>query len=146
MNYSRLVMAAVVAWVVSLPLGYFINTVLFAGLAAANAAAMRPEAALYAKLPYGFAALLIGFLAFAYMYAKGYEGGSGVAEGFRFGILVGILVVGFGTVWQYVMFPINWQLSAATIADSIVEAAIYGAIIGAIYKPTGIAAARPAAI
>jgi len=141
MNYARLSMAAVVAWVVSIPIGFLVNNVLFVGLIASNAAALRPEAALMSKLPYGLVVLLAGFFAFAYIYAKGYEGRNGVAEGVRCGLALGVLVLGFGIVWQYVIFPITWQLAAGLMVDTIVELAIYGAIIGAIYKP----AASPAA-
>ena len=46
MNFGRIAAAAVVAWIVSLGLGFFVNDVLLAGIAAANAAVMRPEAEL----------------------------------------------------------------------------------------------------
>jgi hypothetical protein len=135
MNLARVVAAAVVAWIVSLPVGYIVNTFLFAGLNQANQAVMRPGADLTAKLPLGFVFLLLGFFAFAYMYAKGYEGGSGIMEGVRFGLCAGTLIVGFGVIWQYIVFPITGGLAVATVIDSIVEATLYGAIVGAIYKP-----------
>ena len=135
MNVGRLVAAAVVAWLVAIGLGYAVNEVLLAGLYDANAAAFRPEAALMAKLPYGFGVMLVALLAFTFMYAKGYEGGNGVMEGLRFGLLVGLIVCGFGTVWYYVTIPITKELGFAMLADSIVEPAIYGAIVGAIYQP-----------
>jgi hypothetical protein len=89
--------------------------------------------------------LLVGFFAFAYAYAKGYEGGSGVMEGVRFGVVIALVVTGFGLVWMYVQFPITATLAGASIIDSIVEFAIYGAIVGAIYKPLGTSAKRAAA-
>ena len=135
MNFGRIAAAAVVAWIVSLPLGFVVNDVLLADITAANAAAMRPEAQVMANLPLGFAFLLLGFFAFAYAYAKGYEGGNGVVEGIRFGVLIAIVVCGFGLVWQYVIYPINGTYVAAIMIDSVVELSIYGAIVGAIYKP-----------
>jgi hypothetical protein len=137
MNLARVAAAAVVAWIVSIVVGYVVNTYLFAGLNQANQAVMRPEADLMAKLPLGFVFLLLGFFAFAYMYAKGYEGGSGIVEGVRFGLCAGTLIVGFGVIWQYIVFPITGALAVATVIDSIVEAALYGAIVGAVYKPAG---------
>ncbi|PWT85638.1 MAG: hypothetical protein C5B57_02585 [Blastocatellia bacterium] len=135
MNLARVAAAAVVAWIVSIPVGYVVNTFLFAGLNQANQSAMRPEADLTAKLPLGFVFLLLGFFAFAYMYAKGYEGGSGVVEGARFGLCAGTLIVGFGIIWQYIVYPITGSLAVAAVIDSIVEAVLYGAIVGAVYKP-----------
>ena len=137
MNFARVAAAAVVAWVVSLPVGFLVNDVLLAGLYAPNAAAMRPEAEMMATLPLGFVFLLIGFFAFAYAYARGYEGGNGVMEGLRFGLLVAVIVTGFGMIWHYVLYPITGSLAAAMIIDSILGLALYGAIVGAIYKPAG---------
>src|SRR5688572_18044506 len=137
MNYARVAVAAVVAWIVSLVIGFVVNTVLLADLAAANTPPMRAEAELMGLLPLGFVFVLVGFFAFAYAYAKGYEGGSGVMEGVRFGVLVALIVIGFGLIWQYVLYPINGTLAAALIVDSIVEFAIYGGVIGAIYRPVG---------
>jgi hypothetical protein len=90
--------------------------------------------------------LLVGFFAFAYAYAKGYEGGNGVVEGIRFGVLVSLIVIGFGLIWQYVMFPITATYAAAIVIDSIVELALYGAIVGAIYKPAVVPARKAAAV
>ena len=135
MNFPRIASAAVVAWIVSLGLGFLVNSVLLVGIFAPNAAIMRPEAELTANLPLGFVFLLIGFFAFAYAYARGYEGGNGMMEGIRFGVVVALVVTGFGLIWQYVMFPITGSMAAALIIDSIVEFAIYGAIVGAIYRP-----------
>ena len=140
MNLARVAAVAVVAWVVSLGVGFFVNYVLLADLVRANAAAMRPETDVTANLPLGFGFLLVGFFAFAYAYAKGYEGGNGVVEGIRFGVITGLIIVGFGVIWQYVVYPISGALTVAMIVDMIVEAAIYGAIVGAIYRPAGIAA------
>jgi hypothetical protein len=146
MNFGRIAAAAVVAWIVSLAVGFVVNDVLLVGIAAANVSVLRPEADLMGNLPIGFAFLLVGFFAFAYAYAKGYEGGNGVVEGIRFGVLVSFIVIGFGLIWQYVMFPITAAYAVATVIDSIVELALYGAIVGAIYKPVPKASARAAAV
>jgi hypothetical protein len=137
MNLKRVAAAAVVAWIVSIPVGFLVNNVLFAGLTAGNQAALRPEAELMARLPLGLVVLLFGFFAFAYMYAKGYEGGGGIGEGIRFGACAGTVIVGFGIVWQYVIYPITGTLSVAMIVDSMIEAMLYGAIVGVMYKPIG---------
>jgi len=145
MNFARIAAAAVVAWIVSIPVGFLVNNVLLTDVYAPNAAAMRPEADMMGNLPLGFVFLLIGFFAFAYGYAKGYEGGNGVVEGVRFGVLVALVVIGFAMIWMYVMFPISGTMVTAMIIDTIVELAIYGAIVGAIYKPAAGSARRVAA-
>ena len=63
-------------------------------------------------------------------------------EGVRFGVVVALVVIGFGVIWQYVAFPIDGAMAVAGIIDAIVELAIYGAIVGAIYRPAGAGAGR----
>jgi hypothetical protein len=100
-----------------------------------HASAMRPEAEASAILPIGFAFALIGFFAFAYAYAKGYEGGSGAQEGLRFGVLIGIVLCCFGSIWDYMVWPVSPTLAALWMVDFLVEFALYGLIVGVVYKP-----------
>jgi hypothetical protein len=135
MNFARVAASALAAWAVSIPVGYVVNEILLKDLYAANAAAMRPPEAVMANVPLGFVATLVGFFVFAYMYAKGYEGTSGPVEGIRFGVLVALLMCCFAIVWQYVVYPISASMLVAMVIDVIAETALYGAIVGAIYKP-----------
>src|SRR5687767_15947462 len=73
MNFARIALAAVAAWIVSLPVGYVINDFLLADIYEANRSALRSSADVTANLPLGFAFVLVGFFAFAYAYAKGYR-------------------------------------------------------------------------
>ncbi len=135
MNFSRIALAAIVAWVVSIPVGYVVNEIILKDLFQANAAAFRPDDVLMSMLPIGFAFMLVGFFVFAYAYAKGYEGGSGVMEGIRFGVIIGLLIDCFAISWWYVTVPMDSTLAMAMMVDNIVEPAMYGAIVGALYKP-----------
>ncbi|MGE0393048.1 MAG: hypothetical protein AB7I25_06100 [Vicinamibacterales bacterium] len=134
MNVKRLAMGVIAAWVVSIILGYVVNEILLKGLFEANAAAFRPEAELMANLPVGFGFMLLGFCVFGYMYVKGYEGGSGVGEGARFGAMVGVLLSVLSVNWIWATMPISVTLAAAMMIDYVVEYAIYGAIIGGLYR------------
>jgi hypothetical protein len=137
MNYSRLALAAIVAWVASLVIGYAVNTYLLAEIYAAHAFLFRPESEM--NLSLGFGVQLLGFFVFAYMYAKGYEGTNELQEGLRFGVLVGLLFICFALVWTYVVQPVSARLAAYWIVDSLVEMAIYGTIVGSIYRPRAVA-------
>ena len=144
MNFPRIALAAVSAWIVSLAVGFFMNDFLLADLLAANQSAMRSEAELAVRLPVGLAFLLVGFFAFAYAFAKGYEGTDGVTEGVRFGVLVGLVVLGFANVWQWVVYPVTSGVLFAAVISSIVQMALYGAIVGWIYRPAGTAMEKAA--
>jgi hypothetical protein len=139
-NFPRVAMAAVAAWVLYLGVSYLVHGVLLKDLYLQYRAVMRPEAEASAILPIGFAFALVGFFAFAYCYAKGYEGGAGIQEGLRFGVLVGILLCSFAKIWEYMVWPADTRLITAWMVDLIVEFALYGMVVGSIYK--GTAAAR----
>lgn len=144
MNFARVAMAAVAAWVVSIPVGYVVNEILLKDMMVANAAAMRPNEVVMSLLPLGFGFTLVGFFAFAYAYAKGYEGGSGTMEGIRYGVLIAVMLDCFGIIWYYIVFPITGALSVAMLIDAIFEFALYGAIVGTIYKPAHVPSRAPA--
>jgi len=134
-NFGRVAAAAIAAWVVYLGVSPLVNNVLLADLYAQHARVFRPQAEMNVAL--GLAAALAGFFVFAYAYAKGYEGGAGVVEGLRFGVVVGLLLAAFSVAWNYVVLPVSGALAAAWIVDVIVEMAIYGAVVGLVYRPRG---------
>jgi hypothetical protein len=134
MHYGRVVAAAIVAWLAYLVVSPIANNVLLADLYAQHAAVFRPQAQM--NLVLGFAASAAGFLVFAYAYAKGYEGGVGAVEGLRFGVIVGLLLSCFSVVWNYVVLPLSGALAVAWVADTIAEMAVYGLVVGLVYRPT----------
>jgi len=136
MNYARIALAAVAAWIASLGLRYLIHDIWLAHLYAANAWAFRHAEEIAPLLPIGFTAQLVACFAFAFAYAKGYEGdGSGIGEGVRFGLVVAVVIDGFAVVWNYVTEPIAARLGVLQLVASIGELGVYGAIVGAIYQP-----------
>ena len=136
MNYGRIVLAAIAAWIVSIGLGYLINSVWLLHVYQANAWAFRRAEDTVALLPIGFGAQFAAFVAFAYAYARGYDGeGSAILEGMRFGLVVAIMIDGFAIVWNYVTEPIAPRLGALQMLEHIGEFGVYGAIVGTIYRP-----------
>jgi hypothetical protein len=144
MNFPRVAVAAFAAWLLYMGMGYLVHGVLLKDVYLEYAAAMRPEAEANAILPFNFGMALVGFFAFAYAYAKGYEGGNGLQEGLRFGVLIGIMLCSFVTIWEYMVWPVGSGLLAAWLIDYIVEFALYGIVVGLIYKRVVVAARRPA--
>jgi len=146
MNFPRLAVAAFAAWVAFVALGFLVNTVLLADLYHQHAAVMRPQDQAIRLMPFAFGLSLVGFFAFSYAYAKGYEGGNGIQEGLRFGVLVGLMLCSFAAVWYYLSWPASTQLFLAWVIDFIVEFSIFGMIVGAIYKPRPTATRRGSAL
>ena len=135
MNYGRIALAAVAAWIVSIGLGYLINNVWLLRLYQANAWAFRRTEQITPLLPLGFGLQLLAFGAFAYAYARGYHGtGSRIGEGVRYGLVIAIMIDGFAIVWNYVTEPIALRLGILQLIEHVGEFGVYGAIVGLIYR------------
>ena len=133
MDFGRVAIAAVTAWVVFLLVSTLLSPALLGEFYQRHASLFRRPADQNGVI--GFAAAFFGFFVFAYAYAKGYEGGGRASEGMRFGVLVGLLIASFSLAWAYVLLPISPGFAAAAVIDTIVEMAIYGVVVGLIYRP-----------
>ena len=142
MNFPRVALAAVASWVAYLGVSFLVHGVLLADLYSQHAAHARPPDAQMEILPAAFGLALVGFFAFSYAYAKGYEGSNGIQEGLRFGVLVGILLSCFAGIFQYMVWPVSASVLAAWLIDYVLEFAFYGIIVGAIYRPVAVAHTR----
>ena len=72
-------------------------------------------------------------LIMAYIYPKGFEGGSPLAEGLRFGTLLGLF---YGIPFAFffgTMFPIGFDAILVTTLISTLEIAAGGLLIGLVY-------------
>ena len=98
-------------------------------------AVYRASDAVMGYMPFGFAGTFIAMLALAMIYAKGYEGGSGVAEGARFGILIGIFVACTHVVDNYVTLNIGGKLSAELAVASCFQWIAVCIVVGLVYRP-----------
>jgi hypothetical protein len=134
MNYARLVAAAVAATIFDAIYGFVVYGQALAGIFGRYPGVYRPADDM-SHMPVLVAAIFVGTLAAAYIYAKGYEGGSGVAEGVRFGAAVGIFVgVYFGGV-SWAVLNIGRDLGPVLIIVGVIEWFFVGVIIGLLYKP-----------
>src|SRR5262249_33425207 len=105
----------------------------------------RSFEAVSSMMPLMFASSLLGFVAVAYIFAKGHEGGSGVKGGVWFGIVLagGFLFLVF--VPSYAIFQIDQAISAEMAVAGGVELVIDGVVLGLVYKPAPSGASARAA-
>ena len=142
MNYTRLAVAAVVATIVDMIYGYVVYGVVLAGEFGRYPGVFRAMEAVTPNLALMAAGVLVAMLALAYIYGKGYEGGSGFQEGMRFGGLVGIFGAGYIAVGDYVVMNIGRRVAVAMAVAGLVEFAVVGITIGLMYKPAAKASVR----
>ena len=146
MNYGRLALAAVAAWVVDAVYGFIVYGTILSGEFGRYPAIYRPNDVAPGYMPILFGGILLAMLVASYIYAKGYEGGSGVQEGMRFGVLVGLLVFGYVGVVNYAILNIGRRLAGSLGIAGLVEWTIAGIVIGAVYKPAAQTRTRNAAM
>ena len=142
MNYSRLALAAVIATVVDAVYGFVVYGNVISGEFGKYPAIYRSAESQTAYLPLMFVGLLFAMLVASYLYAKGYEGGNGMQEGMRFGVLVGLVMVGYVAGVNYAIMNIGKRMAVYYGLAALVEWVIVGVIIGSVYRPPASRAAK----
>ena len=135
MNYARLALAAVAATIFDAVYGFLVYGMLLAPEFARYPGVYRSNEAGQAFLPLMFCGLLMAIVAVAVVYAKGYEGGSGAAEGARFGFLLGVFVVFAFAAVNYAVLNVGRKIAVMTAAAGFVEWLAIGVVIGLVYRP-----------
>lgn len=132
MNIKRFVLASLAVFAVFQLLDIVIHGVILSGDYRANSGLWRPdmESLMWIMM---LASLALSFL-FVYIFTRGYEG-KGVLEGVRYGLLIGLLMMGIGAVNQYVVYPVPFMLVVKWFIFGMIEFAIAGVVAAFIYRP-----------
>lgn len=138
MNYSRLVLAALGGMVASFAVGFLVLWLVPAVIEEGHKypAVFRPEEEMMTVMPVGIVASFIAILVAAIIFAMMRRRGSGVAEGARFGVLLGVFVVCAFVLHNYVNLNIGLKLALGQAAAYFLQWTIVGIVIGLIYKPS----------
>jgi hypothetical protein len=137
MNYSSLGLAALGATIAYFAFG-FVVLWLVPGLikeAHKYPAVFRPVEEMKTVMPIGMIATFIAILVAGMIFAMMHQGGSGMMQGARFGMLIGIFVVCALVLHNYVNLNIGLKLVLGQAVVYFVQWTIVGIIIGLIYKP-----------
>ncbi len=138
MNYSRIILAALGGFVAYLAVGFVVFALTAATMKrefAKYPAVYRPQESMKGVMPFGMAAMLVAILVLAVLYALVYRGGSGLAEGARFGALIGLFVVCAFVVHNWMMLNIESKLTLYQAVSYFVQWVVVGVAIGLIYRP-----------
>ncbi len=145
MTLRRIAVPALVAWLVDGLYGYLVfGLMLDSEFAPYRPAVFRSTEAFNSMMPMFMASALVGFIAIAYIFAKGHEGGPGLKEGFWFGVVLGSLMVFMVALPSYVLYNIGQRVSLLISLATFVEMLIVGVVLGLVYKPAPAAARRAA--
>jgi hypothetical protein len=136
MNYSRIALAALGAFVAYFVLGGLAFTIPSMRTEFLKYPAVyRSQEAIKGVMPAGMAAMFLAMLVLAVIYAMLYRGGSGVVEGAHFGALIGVFAVCAFVVHNYVNLNIGLELTLQQALAYFVEWTVVGIVIGLIYRP-----------
>ena len=137
MNYSRLVLAALGGTVASFAFGFLVLWLVPALVNEAHKypAVFRAKEKMMTVMPVGLVATFIAILVAAMIFAMTRQGGSGITQGARFGVLIGIFVVCAFVLHNYVNLNIGLKLALEQVVVYFVQWIIIGIVIGLIYKP-----------
>lgn len=96
----------------------------------------NPQAEMKSRMSVLWLAHLLSVLFFTKLYVGGWEEGkSGVGQGLRFGAMAGCFVASYYALMSYFVYPVSCKLASAWFAALVMEFAIVGAVVGAIYQP-----------
>ena len=138
MNTTRLALAALAATIVDGMYGFVVYGNLLSREFVMFPGVFRSAENGTAALPLMFCGILVGMFAVTYIYAKGYEGGSGVQEGLRFGLLMGIFNAGYVIGVDYGILNIGRRMALEMALAGLGEWLVVGCTIGLIYRsPVG---------
>ena len=137
MNYSSLALAALGGTVASFAFGFLVFW-LVPGLIKEGhkyPAVFRPKEEMMTVMPVGVVATLVSILVAAVIFAMMHQSGSGMMQGARFGVLLGLFVVCAFVLHNYVNLNIGLKLALGQAVTYFLQWAIIGIVIGLIYKP-----------
>jgi hypothetical protein len=137
MNYSRIALAGLGAAVVYFAIGFLLLALIpIADEIRQFAAVYRTPESMQRVAPVGMVALLLSMMALAALYALAFRDGSSVAQGARFGFLVGIFAAGSFVLHNYVSLNIGLRLALLQALAYFVQWVGSGVVIALLYRPT----------
>lgn len=137
MNYSRTALAGLGATVAYFALGFVLLALLpLADEARQFVAVYRPEESMQRAAPVGMAAMLLSMLALAALYASAFRDRYSIAQGVRFGSLVGLFAAGSFVLHNYVSLNIGLPLALLQAVSYFVQVLGAAVVIAIIYRPT----------
>ena len=143
MNYGRLVLAAIAATVVDAVYGTVVWGMLLNGEFARYPQLYRAAGDM-SGFPLMFAGILGAMLVASWIYAKGYEGGSPVAEGLKFGVALGLFMGLYISATHFGTMPIGKRLALTYAVGQSGEFLLAGFAIALLYRPAAVGAPREA--
>ncbi|MCK4322464.1 hypothetical protein KAX08_08130 [candidate division WOR-3 bacterium] len=135
MNGKRFILASIVVFVVYEITNWIVHSLILSGVYQRLQSLWRPDMMDKMWIMY-VTAFIFSFL-FVYIFTKGYEG-KGVAEGFRYGLYIGLLMNIAGIFNQYAIYPVPLSLTIQWFIYGMIQFIIIGIVTALIYRPKAV--------
>jgi hypothetical protein len=132
LNWRRYFLALAATGIFTLVLDVLLNAVIFRGVFARSASFLLPAHELNARVPVGWAALLVIVAAFGFLLVRG--GWLGLRRGFQFGTVLGVAsVAGVAGITSVVAWP--GELLLVVGVQQFLNGLLLGVVFGVVYRP-----------
>lgn len=128
----KLILSAIIGGIVLFILGWVFYVLIFGSFMIENFGKIMRSPDDY-KLWAVIVANFLQALFLAWIYPKGYKGGSPAKEGFMFGIDLGLLLSVPFVFYIWAQYPVKWQAALVDGVIMLVMTIIAGLVIGLVY-------------
>ena len=136
MNVTRLALASIAAFVAYFAIGFLTFAAGPLRREFENYKTIyRSQDSMKSVMPFGMLAMLVAMVVLTILYASTYRGGSSLAAGARFGVLIGLFAVCAFVIHNYVNLNIGLRLTVGQAIAYFVEWVVVGIVIAAVYRP-----------
>jgi hypothetical protein len=134
MNWKKFFIAFIAAFVFLFAYDWVFHGMLLQNSYAATASLWRTKPDFSSHFPLLILGQIVIVFFFTLIFVRGFGSGGGTAGGFRYGILFGLLHIGANLI-RYAVEPLTTNLIVSWSIGGLIEFAVAGAIVGALYKP-----------
>ena len=136
MNWKKFLLAGVAAFGTLFIFEFAIHNVLLKDLYQQTATLWRPMPEMMRLMWLMWILYFVISFGMTFIYTKGYEPAkSGLGQGFRFGISVGLLLASSMSIGSYFSIPVPAEIAVYWFFGGMAMYAAVGTVIGLIYKP-----------
>jgi hypothetical protein len=134
MNWTKFLIAFIAAFIFLFAYDWVLHGILLQKNYLETAILWRTEADFKTHFPLLILGQVVIVFFFTLIFVRGFGSGGGAAGGFRYGILFGLLHIGANLI-RYAVEPLTSTLLVKWSIGGLIEFAIAGLIVGALYKP-----------
>lgn len=133
MNVKRFLLASLAVFITFQVLDFIIHNLILGPAYEATMQLWRPDMMEKMWIMYVMGALMS--LVFVYFFAKGNQG-KGIAEGLKYGLIMGVLIAIVIPVNQYIIYPLPGDLVLKWVLFGYAETIVAAVVAALVYKPS----------